>query len=145
MNPFSPLPNKSFTDIICLDPSSPTEKRIKIYQLDWPHYIFESSDKKDDWDFITIPASDPTTGPSLPSPREFVIKHEVPRVLISAAGVKKGETYRVAFTYQCLGMRWWMFGDLQDEGMKDVRFVQRREGQNVPEEREGRDEGGTWY
>jgi len=103
LNPFSPLPNKSFTDIICLNPSSSTEKRIKTYQVNWPHYVFEASDKKDDWDFITIPASDPTTDPSQPGTREFIIRHEVPRDLITAAEVKKGETYRVAFTNKCLG------------------------------------------
>lgn len=77
------------------------------------------------------------------SSKEFVIEHEVPKDLISAAGVKKGERYRVSFTNKCLGTRWWMFGDLQDERLKDVRFVTR--GGQKAEENEGRDEVGRWY
>jgi len=38
-----------------------------------------------------------------------------------------------------------MFGDLQDEGIKDVRFVSRGERQGVPVERKGMDEEGRWY
>jgi hypothetical protein len=38
-----------------------------------------------------------------------------------------------------------MFDDARDEGMRDVRFVQRREGLKEPEEKEGTDEQGRWY
>jgi hypothetical protein len=134
LNPFSPLPNRSFTDIVCINPPSQKQKQIEIQQRNWPHYVFEASDLKDDWDFITIPASG-----------EFVIKHEVPPRLIAKAEVEKGERYRVALTHVCLGTRWWMFGDLQDEWVKDVRFVREGHKQKGREEKEGTDAEGKWY
>ena len=95
--------------------------------------------------FITITAPDSTTDLTPPSTKAFAIEHEVSRDRISAAGVKEGERYRVAFTNECLGTRWWMYGDLEDEAMKDVRFVRRIQLPKVSDEKEGTDEEGKWY
>lgn len=133
LNPFSPLPNRSFTDIICVNPSQ-SKKQIEIQRRDWPHYVFEASDLKDDLDFITIPASG-----------ELVIKHEIPPKLIAKAEIEKGESYRVAFTHVYLGTTWWMFGDMQDEWVKGVRFVRGGHEQNGREEKDGTDANGKWY
>ena len=64
--------------------------------------------------------------------------------MIEAAGIEKGERYKVGLTNRCLGTRWWTFGDAEDEGMKNVRFVQRGQGVKEPEDREGTDEQGGW-
>lgn len=100
---------------------------------------------RDNQDFVTIPAPDTDTASTNANPREFVIKHEVPSRLITAADVKKWERYKVAFTNKCLGTRWWMFGDLKDDEWKDVKFVQRNAGLNTLEDKEWIDEQVKWY
>jgi hypothetical protein len=100
---------------------------------------------RDNSDFVTIPAPDTDTASTRANPREFVIRHEVPFRLITAADIKKGERYKVAFTNKCLGTRWWMFGDLKNDDWKDVKFVQRSAGLDTPEDKEWTNEEGKWY
>jgi len=87
----------------------------------WPHYLFDNEDLRADNvdDFVTIPP---------PNQGSYSIRHEVPRDMIIAANLEKGEKYRVALTDICLGTIWWTFGSRDElDGVRIRRWGYRAE------------------
>ncbi|KAF2114985.1 hypothetical protein BDV96DRAFT_687726 [Lophiotrema nucula] len=100
------LGNFSLSGIKCIHPEASVEKR-KYIGTGRPGCTASTRDRWKDWrklyDFVTLHPNE-----------ELHVKYEVPRENIRAAGVQKGEKYRVELTRSGLGTYWWMYGSLDD-------------------------------
>ena len=91
------------------------EKQIDIQpRFPWPHYVFESDNIADYWEFITIP--------SIESGTAVTVRHTVPQEKILEAKLQKGEKYRIELSNKCLGTIWWMFGPDPRGGKEGVKL-----------------------
>ena len=86
-------------------------KKIRIYPN---HWVFprdqDMGDLRKYYEFVSIPPRDQAP---------LCVRHEVPRDKIKAAGLQKGERYKVSLTDKCLGTHWWTFGSHDElEGVR---------------------------
>lgn len=118
------LHTRAFHDITCVDPESSTTKSIRLWPTSWPQYRHDCRDIAPGSfeGFVTVPPK----GQGV-----LEVRHQVPASAIKAAGVQKGERYRVKFTDVCLGAKWWIFGALPADP-DDVRLT----GQRSPADKE---------
>jgi hypothetical protein len=109
------LINRSFENINC---TTKPGKQINNYPTMIRHYLWDPEDLQDTWMWITIP----------PRGQVWTIKLEVPRNLIEAADVEKGEKYVVKIGHRCLGTRWWTYGTLEElDGVRLRQWYQKSE------------------
>ncbi|KAF2744582.1 hypothetical protein M011DRAFT_460864 [Sporormia fimetaria CBS 119925] len=111
LNPLDFISDRSFGNIDCVYPANLElkSKHIKI----WPYSHFRLlavKDMRETTKFVTV------------RPGETLqVKHEVPRDAILAAGLGKGERYRVEMTDIGLGTRWWRYGTLEEVEGKGLK------------------------
>ncbi len=107
LSPLDGLDTRAFDNI---HNTTDDAKLIEIWPRGWPQYRWDTEDLRPLDDFVTVP----TQGKGV-----LAIKHQVNPDLIKAAGVQKGERYRIRLNNKCLGTCWWCFGTMDDlEGVR---------------------------